>query len=486
MRPVPRRATVFAVLAVLVLLGAAACRSGGKRDAAKGPGTAVGQPGGADGAPGADGAAGQPGRDGAAGQPGGDGAAGGPGGAGGSGGAGGAAGAGGAGGSATDSRRKGPIVGLPTDPGAGPARPNGWRKLPAGPLRGRHGASAVWTGREMVVWGGAWRAGNASIWLEDGAAYDPAGDRWRSIATSPLGPRERAFAAWTGKEVLIWGGVPGTKAAFGYDDFVDGALYDPAKNTWRSMAKFPLGPRWGIQAIWTGTVLVVWGGARASDAEDAPRLADGAAYDPATNEWKKLPASPLSARLKPLGAAWNGSVLLSSGYGQENAPQADSAVYDPATSTWRPAAAAPVPSGGICVVVGSCTGVDTGARVVFIAEGLVWHPSADRWSTIAAAPFTDHLLDGAARAWTGTRVLAFGGGTYESSGDAPEPPPAKVRRDGAAYDPAADRWSPLPASPLAGRARAAAVWTGREFIVWGGEADYAHRAEFADGAAFTP
>jgi hypothetical protein len=30
------------------------------------------------------------------------------------------------------------------------------------------------------------------------------------------------------------------------------------------------------------------------------------------------------------------------------------------------------------------------------------------------------------------------------------------------------------------------VWTGREFIVWGGEGDESHRAQFDDGAAYTP
>ena len=318
-----------AVLALVVLLTAAGCRSGGKHDAAKNPGTTVTQPGGA--AP--DGSGVAPG-----GAANGTGASGGGASGNGSGSETTGGSPGGSNGSGAGPVGGAPIVGLPTDPGAGPARPKGWRKLPPGPLRGRHAASVVWTGREMVVWGGAWRAGNASIYLDDGAAYDPVGDRWRSLAGSPLGPREEAFAAWTGKEVLIWGGQPGTKGTYGYDDFVDGALYDPAKNTWRPMAAFPLGPRWGARAVWSGNVLVVWGGARADEPEEAPRLADGAAYDPARNEWRKLPASPLSPRLAPLGGAWNGSVLLSWGYGQENNPQLDSAVYDPSTSKWRPAA----------------------------------------------------------------------------------------------------------------------------------------------------
>ena len=380
----------------------------------------------------------------------------------------------------------GPVVGAPTDPGAGPARSKGWRKLAASPLRGRHSASAVWTGREMVVWGGAWRAGNANIWLDDGAAYDPVGDRWRRIASSPLPSRAEAFAAWTGKEVLLWGGRPGTQGQYGYDEFVDGALYDPAKDRWRPMAAFPLGPRWGARVVWTGTHLVVWGGARAADPDDAPRLADGAAYDPAANTWKKLPASPLSGRVSPMGAPRNGSALLSWGYGQDNAAEPASAMYDPDRGKWTPAAPTPPPGdAGRCLVEEGCTGIDTGQRLVFTGEGLAWNPSADRWAAIAPGPFANPQLDGAGRAWTGTRVMAFGGGVY-GGGDGPEAPPATVRTDAASYDPVADRWDALPPPPLAGRARIAAVWTGREFIVWGGEGEFSHRADFADGAALTP
>jgi hypothetical protein len=78
--------------------------------------------------------------------------------------------------------------------------------------------------------------------------------------------------------------------------------------------------------------------------------------------------------------------------------------------------------------------------------------------------------------------MIWGGGTTDSPGDQP---PATVMPGGAVYDPAADRWEGLPAAPLSPRARALAVWTGRELIVWGGEADYNHRANFDDGAALT-
>jgi N-acetylneuraminic acid mutarotase len=379
-------------------------------------------------------------------------------------------------------------VGSPTDPGGGPARPKGWRKIATGPLRGRHGASAVWTGREMIVWGGAWRAGNASIWLADGAAYDPANDRWRRLAASPLGPRSDAVAAWTGKDVLVWGGQKqGSLDGFG-DEFDDGALYDPARDTWKPMAQWPLAHRYGARAVWTGTRLVVWGGASAETGQDPPPLADGAVYDPAANRWTKMAAAPLAGRVAPLGAARAGTALLSWGLGpvqgDKRAPLADSAVYDPARNRWSPAAAAPSPPKGTwCLDAPGCVGVDVGARVVFAGQGPAWDPSTDRWSTIAAGPFADPFVEGKAAAWTGGRVMVWAGGATRGPADAP---PATVDGGGAAYDPAGDRWETLPAAPLAGRARAAAVWTGREFIVWGGEGDESHRAQFDDGAALTP
>lgn len=471
-----RRALVALVL--VLLLGAAGCRSGGKHGGAKDPDTEATGPSGS--AAGSAGAA--PGATAA----GGDGAAAGVG----NGPSGGQAGKSGSGGDTAGTVPKGggPIVGSPTDPGAGPSRPKGWRKLPAAPLRSRYSASAVWTGREMVVWGGAWRAGNASIWLGDGAAYDPAGDRWRRIAEAPLAPRSEAFIAWTGTHVLVWGGQKqGSITGFG-DEWSDGALYDPAKDTWKPMAQWPLAERYGARAVWTGQRLVVWGGASSAGGQDPPPLADGAAYDPGANRWTKMAGAPLAGRIAPLGGARGDGALFSWGPaaardGQREAA-ADSALYNPGANRWSPAAAAPAPPKRTwCLDASGCTGVDTGSRVVFAGQGLAWDPAGDRWTVIAASAFADPFLEAKAQAWTGSRIVLWGGGTTESPGDRP---PATVMAGGAAYDPAADRWEALPAAPLSPRARAVAVWTGRELIVWGGEADQSHRADFDDGAALTP
>ncbi len=60
-----------------------------------------------------------------------------------------------------------------------------WRKLPAAPLSSRYDARAFWTGREMIVFGGISLEGDV---LGDGAAWDPAANRWRASRPRRSGP----------------------------------------------------------------------------------------------------------------------------------------------------------------------------------------------------------------------------------------------------------------------------------------------------------
>ena len=78
--------------------------------------------------------------------------------------------------------------------------------------------------------------------------------------------------------------------------------------------------------------------------------------------------------------------------------------------------------------------------------------------------------------WTGSRVLVWGG-VASRTGD-------RFLNDGAAYDPAADRWTALPPAPVRGRDRHVAVWAGDRMLVWGGCC--ANDRPFADGAVYLP
>ena len=82
--------------------------------------------------------------------------------------------------------------------------------LDRGPLAQRSFPDVIWTGQEMVVWGGF---KNEVVWHTDGAAYDPESDSWRMLAESPLSPNTRSFALWVGDEVV----VISREGTFGYD-----------------------------------------------------------------------------------------------------------------------------------------------------------------------------------------------------------------------------------------------------------------------------
>jgi N-acetylneuraminic acid mutarotase len=75
--------------------------------------------------------------------------------------------------------------------------------------------AAVWTGSEMLVWGGGGRNSSGGlINLNSGGSYDPLTDSWKALSTTnaPAG-RLNPGAVWSGHEMLVWGG------------FINGATY---------------------------------------------------------------------------------------------------------------------------------------------------------------------------------------------------------------------------------------------------------------------
>ncbi len=191
---------------------------------------------------------------------------------------------------------------------------NTWRELPTAPLSVRRDASGTWTGRELVVAGGVQVPfSGPSIYFRDAAAYNPATGKWRKIA--PMPRRETgATAVWDGKEILLIGGG-GQKGLFSH-----GLAYNPATNRWRLLPAMAY-PRTGFAAVWTGRQLLVWGGLTASR-RPPPH---GEVYTPASNKWAALPASPLRGRASPV-AVWTGRQMIVWG----GSSFTNGAVYTPA------------------------------------------------------------------------------------------------------------------------------------------------------------
>ena len=341
-----------------------------------------------------------------------------------------------------------------------------WRALPAVPVGYWPEAStSVWTGSQMIIH--ALRYGPETKPASVTLGYRPATNSWRRLARGP-GPataQTTDVAIWTGSEML----VPG---------LTNGA-YNPVTNTWRPMAREPSGNDGAVLA-WTGREAIVWDGVCCDGTSNR-----GVAYRPATNPWQALPDAPLARRRNAMGA-WTGKELIVAGGMSRSVPgpvpriYRDGAAYNPLTRTWRKLP--PMPAGrygGIALW--------DGTEVLFLggyaagyppaARGLAYNPATSRWRVL---PAMRYARSGFAAVWTGHQVLVWGG--------LMGPPPARVPPPhGEAYDPATNRWTALPQSPLPGRASPAMAWTGTEMIVCGGSIPGEPRPTvFTDGATYTP
>lgn len=291
-----------------------------------------------------------------------------------------------------------------------------WKRIPPAPLADMLPAAYAWTGQELLVLGTALRGGRPA-----GAAFNPATRAWRRIASFPFGRRAGFTGVWTGDEMLLWGGTSGRFQERYSRDVV---AYDPAGDTWRRRASAPISGRSDHSAVWTGAEMIVWGGS-----DNRTDRNNGAAYNPAHDSWRKIARSPLSPR-RWYPATWTGREMIVWGGSSISRAQKDGAAYDPATDGWRMLPPAPI-------------------------ERRMWHTAT----------------------WTGTEMFIFGGFTGHEPLD-----------DGAAYDPVSDEWRIIPRAPLGARCRHAGVWTGASLIVFGG---YHHCGDaghfsFGDGALYRP
>ena len=117
----------------------------------------------------------------------------------------------------------------------------------------RYRHTAIWTGSEMIVWGGQ----DCCSALNTGGRYDPTTDSWTATSTinAPSG-RIWHTAVWTGSEMIVWGGYDD-----GVVDFNTGGRYNPSTDTWTATATANApNARQNHTAVWTGSEMIVWGG----------------------------------------------------------------------------------------------------------------------------------------------------------------------------------------------------------------------------------
>jgi hypothetical protein len=186
----------------------------------------------------------------------------------------------------------------------------GWLALStAGDPPDRREHSSVWTGTRFVVWGGETGAG---VPFQTGGRYDPAMDVWAGLSvTGAPAARARHTAVWASSLatplMLIWGGDDGQTDAQPDVVLASGGRYDPALDTWSAMAASPLSARTWHTAVWAGPVMIVFGGFTGTT---GTLLGDGAQYTPGTDTWRMLGAASAPSSRAIHSAIWTGTEMI--------------------------------------------------------------------------------------------------------------------------------------------------------------------------------
>lgn len=319
----------------------------------------------------------------------------------------------------------------------------------------RYGHSSVWTGQEMLVWGGYLGSDN---YAASGGRYAPSSDSWTTVSTfGAPSARQSHSAVWTGTEMIVWGGL----GSNGYLN--SGGRYEPTAQLWSTIASSGApSARSDHACVWTGSRMVIWGGRGA-----AGYFGDGAIFNPSANQWTALSLSGGPEARHSASALWSGARVLIWGGETANGVVNSGARLllgtDGTPQQWQTVATASAPSARI-----AHSAIWTGQKMIvwggrsgssFFSDGALYDPETDTWtalpSTGAPASRAGHVA-----LWTGTEMLVFGG--EDASG---------ALATGGAFDPTTSQWRTLSASgnPTA-RSDAEAVWSGTELLVFGGKA----------------
>lgn len=345
------------------------------------------------------------------------------------------------------------LLGLGFEPFSSVAAPGWVNGSTAGAPSARSGHTAVWTGDDMIVWGGEIASG---LPVASGGLYRPESGSWTVVSTVDApAARSDHSAIWTGEELIVWGGVAGGV-------FLDtGGRLRLNPQRWTPLPVGPAG-RMGHLAVWTGTGLLVWGGRNATGL-----LADGALFDPVAGTWSVLaPAGTPPAARTGAAAAWADDRLLIWGGNGDGGPLGDGAalLFDGVGNPLGWETLSPVGAPTARVEHGA---VWSGTRFLvwggrdaagsLLGDGAAYDPVTDSWETLpgeeAPSPRTGHVA-----LWTGTEMLVVSGETS-----------AGVTPDGVAFNPVTGKWWALSSAggPLP-RSDAAGVWTGNELELFGG------------------
>ena len=324
----------------------------------------------------------------------------------------------------------------------------------------RSNPSGVWSGTEFIVWGGL--VGGTYVttnYLNDGGRYNPASNSW--TATSLVNAPTKRFyhtAVWTGTNMIVWGGVGSST------NLNTGGVYNPANDSWSatSLIGAPTARRFHT-AVWTGTEMIVWGG----DDFAGTLLNTGGKYNPSNNTWTAISTVGAPSSRIYHSAVWTGTEMIIYG-GVINIASlpfpTDVSVYryNPASNTWTQGSLIYAPTGRA-----AHTAIWTGTEMIvwggfnntgaLLNDGARYNPQAF-WTPLSTGG-APAARENAPAVWTGSTMIVANG----------DPGGVMALADGGQFSVSLNSWNPttlIGAAPA--RVLHAAVWDGNEMLVFGG------------------
>ncbi len=328
--------------------------------------------------------------------------------------------------------------------------------------------SAVWTGKEMIVWGGSELLPDGNVGLTNtGSRYNPVTNTWNTISTvgAPKPRHYDTIAVWTGKEMIIWGGT--AKGDF----LTDGARYNPVTDLWTplSLVNAPTFTN-HVKGEWNGDSLILWGQSDYDGGLTCNNI--GVQYDPSIDKWSSLPISPLlnptGKKCYELAGVTDTKMILWGGIDYSiNSYTSGIWSYDFQFGTWKELTQlnSPEPSyeyksfvvnnsiviyGGLKDVGSSC------GNPGYANAGQIYDIKNNSWTTFKfGSQKTICDTDVKSMHWSGSEVILFRSNSLV---------------EGFKYNPETNTHVSIDTSKssLIGLKGSTSVWTGKEVLIWGG------------------
>jgi N-acetylneuraminic acid mutarotase len=225
------------------------------------------------------------------------------------------------------------------------------------------------------------------------AVYDIKSDKWDTRSPAPFPNRldHVGSVVLNGKIYTVGGFIGGGVHKDGQDAVYE---YDPASNTWRTLANLKLGRGSTAVVVLDGKIHAI--GGRGADGKT---VGTHEVYDPATNKWTD--AAPVAkTRDHAAAGVMDGKIYYAGGRTGASTDSTDFLdIYDPKTNTWTEGPKMPTKRSGLAGVVYKGVLMVLGGEVPrenrANSENEAFDPKSNSWRTLAPMPGGRHATNAA-------------------------------------------------------------------------------------------